>query len=264
MSTLQNDYLNTKKLNANNAWIIGNYKQNPQTIDALTTLVKNTTILCQNAHSNIALAPSFVHLPQAHELLQHSRIQLGAQNVAHTNDSTGAFTGDVSAAMLADIGASFVIIGHSEQRQHYNESADVLSQKIDHSTKHNLFVVFCVGESKMDYDAKNTLDVLTKQLSVLNNKQGDIIIAYEPIWAIGTGLTPTIDEIRRVHQHIKAFCQMQLNRQVQVLYGGSVNEKNATMLAQCDLVDGVLVGGASLVADKFAAIVDAFEAKNAY
>ena len=175
--------------------------------------------------------------------------------------------GDVSAAQLTDIGAKFALVGHSERRQYHGEHDEILTKKIRQAFLANLSVIFCIGETKAEYDAGQTYEVLEKQLRLLEQFASDVgfehyelpklLIAYEPVWAIGTGLTPTTLEIEEVHNYISESLST-LEIYAPLLYGGSVNQNNATDIANIAVVDGVLVGGASLKADNFGQIIRAF------
>lgn len=238
-------------------YVIGNWKLNPATLSQACQLA--SSLVQMDKSVQVGCVPSFVHLSAVGELLAESSILLGAQDVCAKTATTGAFTGDVSAGQLADIGVKFVIIGHSERRAYYGEDNALLEAKIQQAVDAGLTVVFCVGETKLQYQAQQTLAVLDEQLSVLKSVPADrLIVAYEPVWAIGTGLTPSIDEVIGVHRHIKQVLAGYAMPTVSVLYGGSVNEKNAAEFATAFGVDGALVGGASLKIEAFSQIVAAF------
>lgn len=248
-------------------YVIGNWKLNPANKADACALAQSLQAIGQTIGQNITVqigcTPSFIHLDGVTQILSDSPIWAGSQDVSALG-ATGAFTGDVSAVQVADLGARFTLIGHSERRQYHGEDDKVLSQKIINAHLANLTVVFCVGESLDEYQSGQALTVLDSQLSVLHRidktklNADSLIIAYEPVWAIGTGLTPTLDEIEATHQHIKAYLTTQCGADLPILYGGSVNDKNASDIATCASVDGVLVGGASLKADSFATIIQAF------
>ncbi|ELA08869.1 triosephosphate isomerase [Moraxella macacae 0408225] len=254
---------------AKQTWVVANWKMNPVASTQVTALMQalHQNLPKKTNHTHVVLAPSFLHLNQVIDFVNNSELPIvvSAQNVCANHAETGAFTGEISALMLKDLGVKTVIIGHSERRQYYGETDDVLMQKLNCALQADLQVIFCIGESLEQYHAKQTLDVLKQQLqslAVVNLPPNDaglpkILVAYEPIWAIGTGLTPTIDEITQVHDFIdKTLTELGLN--MPILYGGSVNDKNADDLAKIPLVSGVLVGGASLKAQSFCQIVDAF------
>ena len=257
------------------SWVIGNWKQNPATQHAVNTLIDEL----QEAMSaslapscQLMVAPSFIHLAAVAAQLNETDILCGAQDVSAHSASTGAYTGDVSAAQVQDTGARWTILGHSERRQYHHEDHDTLVQKMNHALHQGLGVIFCIGESQQQYDAKETLDVLDTQLKVIAEVTQNLddttvlaeklIVAYEPVWAIGTGKVPTVVEVSDTHAHIKQTLASYHHAlgSTAVLYGGSVNADNAPDFAASDVVDGALVGGASLKAASFLAIAEAFAA----
>lgn len=241
-------------------YVIGNWKMNPATIAEAQALA--ATLQSINVDTvKIGCTPSFVHIATAQEQLKDTPIWVGAQDVCALTDKVGAFTGDVSAWQLVDMGVRFVLIGHSERRTYHQECHKLLANKVSQSAKVGLVVVFCIGETQEEYQAKTTLMVLDEQLTALQGAgipSSHLVVAYEPVWAIGTGLTPTLAEVEMVHRHIKQNLTAQGLSDVCVLYGGSINNNNAHEFAQSAWVDGVLVGGASLKIDSFAAIIEAF------
>ncbi|NRP11571.1 Triosephosphate isomerase [Aliiroseovarius sp. xm-m-379] len=193
-----------------------------------------------------------------------SQIAIGGQDCHAT--TSGAHTGDVSAEMLKDAGASHVILGHSERREDHGESDTDVRKKASAATAVGLKVVICVGESLDEREANNTLDIIGGQLSgsIPDEVTGEnLIVAYEPIWAIGTGKVPTLDQIGEVHDFIRARLERRfgegVGRSARLLYGGSVKPDNAGEIFAVSNVDGALVGGASLKADDFSAIISALE-----
>ncbi len=242
-----------------NKYVIGNWKLNPATHSEASALA-NALLGLDAGDVQVGCVPSFIHIGVVAAALEDSNLWVGCQDVCAFG-ATGAFTGDVSAAQVADLGASFTLIGHSERRQYHGEDNDLLSKKICQALSEQLTVILCVGETKEEYEAGDTLAVLDTQLSVLDGlalSSSQMMIAYEPVWAIGTGLTPSVAEVARVHQHIKANLSTHNIDGVCVLYGGSVNDKNAAEFASCREVDGALVGGASLKMDSFNTIIAAF------
>lgn len=203
-------------------------------------------------------------------LISTARIQAGDQIAiggqdCHENTS-GAHTGDISAEMLKDAGATHVILGHSERRQDHDETDSDVRQKARAAIEAGLKVVICLGESLEEREANNTLDIIGGQLagSVPDQVTGEnLVIAYEPIWAIGTGKVPTLDQIGEVHDFIRARLERRfgegVGRSARILYGGSVKPGNAAEIFAVSNVDGALVGGASLKADDFTAIITALE-----
>ena len=260
------------------SWVIGNWKQNPATnhdamtlVDALVSAA-NTGIDQQKCQ--LMVAPSCIHLATVSARLQGSSLLCAAQDISTHSPSVGAYTGDCSAEQMADAGASWTILGHSERRQYHRECNNILVQKMSNALSQNLGIVLCVGETQDQYDAKQTLAVLTEQLAVIQTllQQAEqvadcaeilakrLIVAYEPVWAIGTGKVPTVDEVSATHEYIKqtvaSFAASLAN--INVLYGGSVNAANADNFAASPMINGALVGGAALNADSFLAIAGAF------
>lgn len=192
------------------------------------------------------------------------QIAIGGQD-CHENAS-GAHTGDISAEMLRDVGAAHVILGHSERREDHNESDSDVRQKARAAIEAGLKVVICVGESLEEREGNNTLDIIGGQLagSIPDQVTGEnLVVAYEPIWAIGTGKVPTLDQIGEVHDFIRARLERRfgagVGRSARLLYGGSVKPNNATEIFAVSNVDGALVGGASLKAADFSAIITALD-----
>ncbi len=200
---------------------------------------------------DIAVAPAYTSLARAVESLADTEIAVVAQNV-HWDDE-GAYTGEISAPMLAELGAYGVIVGHSERRQYFGETDETVGKRARAALDAGLWVIACVGELESERDAGETDDVLRRQLQPLEQleENQNLVIAYEPVWAIGTGKTATAEIAQQAHAFVKTLLP------VPVLYGGSVKPDNAgELLAQPD-IDGALVGGASLEVDSFAAICEA-------
>ncbi|GAA5524106.1 triosephosphate isomerase [Microbulbifer aestuariivivens] len=213
----------------------------------------------QGVSGDVAIFPPFPYLPLAASLLQNAgyeRTFVGAQNVSQ--QAEGALTGEVSVSMLKDCGAHYVIVGHSERRSFYAESNTLVAQKFLAVKESGLVPVLCVGETLEEREASKTLDVIAAQLdAVFALAGGDCwsgaVIAYEPVWAIGTGKTATPEQAQKVHEFIRARLGA-AGPQVQILYGGSVKSANAASLFEQPDIDGALVGGASLDAREFAEI----------
>ena len=194
---------------------------------------------------DVVVCPPFVSLAVAVQLLAGTEIAVAAQNV-HWEDE-GAYTGEVSAAMLRELGVYGTIVGHSERRQHFGETDDTVAHRAEAALAAGLFVIACVGETEQEREQGQTEDVLRRQVSVLD-ADDNLVVAYEPVWAIGTGMTATPELAQEAHAFVKSLIN------VPVLYGGSVKPDNAgELLAQAD-VDGALVGGASLELEPFLAI----------
>ena len=212
-----------------------------------------------NKEVKTIFCPSFTDLNTTAELLQNSVSELGAQNVYY--ESNGAYTGEISCKMLKDLGCNWVIIGHSERRAIFGETDEMVCHKLDKLTSENMYPIVCIGESKDERKNGKTEEVLSRQLLVaFENQKGKniehTVIAYEPVWAIGTGITATIDMISEAHQCIRnIFNTNGFNGDdISILYGGSVTNENAAELSNITDVDGFLVGGASLDVEKFYAI----------
>ena len=212
-----------------------------------------------NKEVKTIFCPSFTELNPTAELLQNSDSELGAQNVYYL--SNGAYTGEISCRMLKDLGCNWVIIGHSERRAIFGETDEMVCHKLDKLTSENMYPIVCIGETKDERENGKTEEVLSRQLLVaFENQKGKniehTVIAYEPVWAIGTGITATIDMISEAHQCIRnIFNTNGFNgNEISILYGGSVTNENAAELSNITDVDGFLVGGASLDVEKFYAI----------
>lgn len=211
------------------------------------------------------VCPPFLHVGLVKQALAGHDIAVGGQDCS--SQASGAYTGDISASMLKDAGASHVILGHSERRQYHGENGIVLKAKIEQARAANLMIVFCVGETKAIREAGQSEAIVLEQLrdvlAVLN--VADCVIAYEPVWAIGTGLTASPEDAQSMHRTIRTFLQENLadGAKMRILYGGSVKPDNALTLSQQPDIDGFLVGGASLKAADFGAIGSALaQAKN--
>ena len=204
------------------------------------------------AKAEIAVCAPFVYLKDLSECFKNSNIQLGAQNLYFEDE--GAYTGEISAMMLKSVGCQIAIVGHSERRQLFGEDDSMINTKIKSAIKNNITPILCVGESLSQRQNNETFTIIENQLAkdLLDIKE-TVIIAYEPIWAIGSGKVANSEQIFEVHEFIKKFID------TKVLYGGSVNAQNAGELSKIQNVDGFLVGGASLDAQKFYEIVLNFE-----
>lgn len=211
----------------------------------------------------LVVAPPFTHLTCLAEELEKAGIGLSAQNCAE--HESGAYTGEVSAKMLASVDVKYCILGHSERREYYGETNATLTKKIDVALKYGLIPIFCVGEKLDEREANRHFDVINAQLEVLTRLSaedfGKVIVAYEPVWAIGTGKTATSAQAQEIHTFIRKALAAKFGaaaEQTPILYGGSCKPSNAAeIFAQPD-VDGGLIGGASLAADDFIAIAKVF------
>ncbi|WP_083844232.1 triose-phosphate isomerase [Pseudogulbenkiania sp. NH8B] len=206
--------------------------------------------------SGVAIAVPTPYLVSVESLLGGQGLVLAAQDVSRFAED-GAFTGESSANMLADVGCRYVLVGHSERRQYLGEGSEALSLKLRNAIAAGLTPVYCVGETLAEREADRHLAVIREQLSVLDGVDGGpVVVAYEPVWAIGTGKVASLEQIDEIHREIKAECLRRLkgSANIRVLYGGSVKADNAMAILSLDNVDGALVGGASLVPESFSMI----------
>jgi triosephosphate isomerase len=244
--------------------VAGNWKMNNDYVDSEILVSK---LLGKHKHSNteVIIAPPFTNLLASINALKGSSIKVAAQNM-HFAES-GAYTGEVSAAMLKSIGVETVILGHSERRAYFNESDDLLAKKVDTALAHEMRVIFCFGEELKDRKSGNENSVVESQIKkalfhLPEAAWSQIVLAYEPVWAIGTGETATPDQAQDMHAFIRKTLanayEQSLADSVSILYGGSVKSSNAEEIFSKTDVDGGLIGGAALDAEHFTAIVNAF------
>jgi triosephosphate isomerase len=243
--------------------VIGNWKMHGSlaSVDQLIAGLKDT--LGDAEQPAMALCPSYVFIARVAEQLQGSAISCGAQNLS--DQAQGAFTGEVSGSMLSELGCSYVLVGHSERRGLYGETDALVAGKFIAALAAKLTPVLCVGESLEQRQQQQTLSVIERQVLAVIERAGvqalaTAVIAYEPIWAIGTGQTATSAQAQAVHAHIRAVVAAQgasIADRLQILYGGSVKADNAVELFSQADIDGALVGGASLQAADFSAICQA-------
>ncbi len=239
--------------------IAGNWKMNASRArtEALISDLRARRAAQPDLAADLLVCPPAPYLMEAVKLAEGSGIVVGAQD-CHTKPS-GAHTGDVSAAMLVDCGCRYVILGHSERRADHNESSELVATKAKAALESGLIAIVCIGETEAERDRGATLDVISSQLEgsiPADAGAGNLIIAYEPVWAIGTGRTPTPEDVAAVHAHIRRLLTAWFKDgvDIRVLYGGSVKASNAAALMHVPEVNGALVGGASLKADEFWAI----------
>ncbi|MCX7991454.1 MAG: triose-phosphate isomerase [Proteobacteria bacterium] len=244
------------------AVIVANWKMNKVLSEAIefTKALKSMSI--KNGRK-VIIAPPFVYLNQIVNELKGTEISVSAQNMFY--EDKGAYTGEISPLQLIDIGVEYVIIGHSERRNIFKEDDELISKKLKSAISHNLTPIFCIGEKIEERRSGKTFEIIKKQLTdglkLINADEiYKIIFAYEPVWAIGTGVNATPEQAGEVHQWIKAYLEKKyLNltgESVKILYGGSVTAENAKSLMSIDGVDGLLVGGASLKIDSFEKIIN--------
>ena len=242
--------------------VAGNWKMNKNLQEgvALATELKNQVV---NPKCEVVIGTPFIHLATVCELLKGSPIKVAAENCA--DKEKGAFTGEVSAEMVASTGAQYCILGHSERRQYHGENNELLVAKLQQALANGLTPIFCVGEVKEERVNGTYKEVIEGQMEALYTLSAEdfakCVVAYEPVWAIGTGLTATPQQAQDMHAYIRKLVAEKYGKQVAedttILYGGSCNEKNAAELFANPDVDGGLIGGASLVAEKFLAIINA-------
>ena len=246
--------------------IAGNWKMNTTLSEGLALAkgldeaLKGKTIQC-----DVVIGTPFIHLASVAAAIDTNKIGVAAQNCA--DQEKGAYTGEVSAAMVASTGAKYVILGHSERRQYYHETAATLKTKVNLALANGLTPIFCIGEVLEEREAGKHFDVVDEQVkdALFDLSAEDfakLVIAYEPVWAIGTGKTATADQAQEIHAHIRKTIASKYGQEIAdnctILYGGSMNAENAKELVAKPDVDGGLIGGASLSVEKFLPIVEAF------
>lgn len=236
------------------------YKTSKEAVDLITKLIPEVK---NNRSVDIIVAPVFTSLTNVKTAISGSNIMLAAQDCFWEDE--GAFTGEVSPKMLLDAGCSHVIIGHSERRQFFGETDETVNKKIKAALQTSLSVLFCVGETLAEREAEKTFEVLRNQVSggltgITKAQLLNIIVAYEPVWAIGTGKTATDEQAQEAHAFIRTLLaelyDKTTSNKIRILYGGSVKPENIKGLMLQQDIDGALVGGASLKAESFAAIVN--------
>lgn len=241
--------------------VAGNWKMNGSK-ESISLLISGLLEM-EGSDSEVVVAPSFPYLSQVESLISGSVIVLAAQNVSQ--EVKGAFTGEVSASMLGDFGVKYVLLGHSERRSLYGEVDALVASKVKAVLDFGLVPMLCVGETLAEREAGKTLEVCEQQIQAVIDVVGiaafeGLVIAYEPVWAIGTGLSASAEQAQEVHKAIREFLAQSsesVSQKVQILYGGSVKASTSSALFQMPDVDGALVGGASLDAKEFIAIVKA-------
>jgi triosephosphate isomerase len=243
--------------------VAGNWKMNGSTAANAALTDGILAGMPESDSVRLLVCPPFPYLQELAAKLAGTRLSLGAQNVSQHGG--GAYTGEVSPAMLTDIGCEFVIVGHSERRAMMGESSDIVAAKFVAALAAGLKPILCVGETLEEREAGQTESVIDEQLNAVLDAAGadsfsSAVIAYEPVWAIGTGRTASPEQAQEVHGHIRAamsYRSEDIASRIQILYGGSVKGENAAGLFTMADIDGGLIGGASLAADDFLAIADA-------
>ncbi len=239
--------------------IAGNWKMNG-TLDTIREISK-VDKLSEGYECDVALCLPNTIINKATENIAHKKLIIGAQNCHH--EENGAYTGDVSAKMLKDVGAQIVIVGHSERRQFYNETNEEINKKATSIIDSDLQTIICIGETEQEKKMGLTNEIVCTQLKnsmPSSSDENNTVVAYEPIWAIGTGRIPSLKEIEVVHRELRSLVSkmkgIQTANKMRILYGGSVNPNNAKDIFALDNVDGALVGGASLKSEDFIKIIN--------
>jgi len=247
-----------------NKIVAGNWKMNN---DANQTEVFLNNLIKQSFNNNVKVmvSPSFTNLQKSVIILLDSEIEAIAQNM--NESEKGAYTGEISPSMLKSVGVNRVILGHSERKAHYNENDQILNKKIKNALKNKIGIIFCFGEEINDRNSKKEFKVVESQLSntLLNIHESDwnnIILAYEPVWAIGTGENATAKQAQEMHSFVRNWIKInydkKISEMVPIIYGGSVKPNNALEIFSQPDVDGGLIGGASLKIDDFVEIINSF------
>lgn len=243
-------------------FIAGNwkmYKSIPETINLINSIKAGVHTVTD---VDIVICPPFTALQAANEALADSKIDLGAQDMHY--ETEGAFTGEISPIMLKDVGCRYVILGHSERRMHFKETDELVNKKVLAALKYSFIPIVCIGETLEEREARRAMEVVKRQfdhsLANIEPKEMErVIIAYEPVWAIGTGRTATPEQAEQMHSYIRRLlhekCGDEISGKVRILYGGSVKPDNVQQLMEKPNLDGALVGGASIKAESFIQIV---------
>lgn len=246
--------------------VAGNWKMNKTLSEGVSFIGELKAALTgKPLHCDVIIGAPFIHLASVAQAAEGSPIAIAAENCA--DKAEGAYTGEVSAAMVASTGARYVILGHSERRAYYGENGAILTDKVRLALDNGLSPIFCIGEVKEEREAGKHFEVVEAQLeeavfSLSAEDFAKVVLAYEPVWAIGTGLTATSAQAQEIHAHIRSLIAKKYGQELAdnttILYGGSCNASNAKELFSQPDVDGGLIGGASLAVDKFLPIIEAF------
>jgi len=242
--------------------IAGNWKMNNTSAESVELVSQLREMISDVKEVEVVVAPPYTALGSVAAIIKDSNIFLSAQNIFW--EEKGAFTGEISPSMLKDIGCQYAIVGHSERRQYFGETNDTVNKRLEAAIKVSLTPIMCIGETLEEREAGKTLTVIEQQMreglnGLSSDEMGKVVVAYEPVWAIGTGKTATPDQAQEVHQFIrKVMAQIfgeEVAEEIRILYGGSVKLDNVDQLMSQNDIDGALVGGASLKADSFAGII---------
>ncbi len=247
--------------------VAGNWKMNND-LKASKSLVKQILKKLKNnslKNTRVIVSPTFVSLEKVAKKVKKTKVEVAAQNMHQAK--SGAFTGEISAEMLKSVGVNIVILGHSERREYFCETDTILAQKVDTALKNNMEIIFCFGEVLEDRKSENHFNIVESQLKnglfhLEASAWENVILAYEPVWAIGTGETASPEQAQEMHAFIRKIISNKYSREVaqnvSILYGGSVKPANAKEIFSKEDVDGGLIGGAALDADNFVALVESF------
>lgn len=245
--------------------VAGNWKMNNDLAETQELLSHLKMQLVKEPEAEVMVAPAFTNLYSAFESLKDTQVQVVAQNMHQAEN--GAYTGEVSAKMLKSIGVDTVILGHSERRAHFGETNEILAEKVNAALKSGMKIIFCFGEELADRKSNKHFDLVAKQLQeslyqISDSDWDNVVLAYEPVWAIGTGETASPEQAQEMHAFIRKNISDKFNdeiaQNVSILYGGSVKPANAKEIFAKEDVDGGLIGGASLKAVDFVEIINAF------
>ncbi|MBI6119601.1 triose-phosphate isomerase [Salegentibacter maritimus] len=245
--------------------VAGNWKMNNDLAETQELLSHLKMQLVKEPETEVMVAPAFTNLYSAFESLKDTQVQVVAQNMHQAEN--GAYTGEVSAKMLKSIGVDTVILGHSERRAHFGETNEILAEKVNAALKSGMKIIFCFGEELADRKSDKHFDLVAKQLQeslyqISDSDWENVVLAYEPVWAIGTGETASPEQAQEMHAFIRKNISDKFNdeiaQNVSILYGGSVKPANAKEIFAKEDVDGGLIGGASLNAVDFVEIINAF------
>lgn len=246
--------------------VVGNWKMNLNREEGIKLVEEVISLVSSDNNVEVVFSPSFLYLHKVNKMCANDNLlQTASQNISH--NESGAFTGEVSAQMVNSLNVKYTILGHSERREYFNETNIELKQKVDLSLKNNLKIIFCCGESLNQRESGVHFDWIKQQLTEsvfhLTEKEFEkVVIAYEPIWAIGTGITASSDQAEEIHQFVRNVITEKYNENIaentSILYGGSCNPTNAKELFSKKNIDGGLIGGASLNAENFTRIIKSF------
>ncbi len=243
--------------------IAGNWKMNTTASESVDLISEINSLVGQQTQVQVCICPPFTSIQKSSSIVEQSEVLLGAQNMSA--EPSGAFTGEISAEMLRDLYVNFVILGHSERRQYFGETNESINLKVLAAVQNNLKPIYCIGETLEERESEKTLEVVKAQVQegLANfplSEVDNLVLAYEPVWAIGTGKTATDEMAQEVHAYVRALLVDLFGDAagsgIRILYGGSMKPENAAGLLSQPDVDGGLIGGASLNAKSFCAIVD--------